>query len=374
MTDTPAFRAFLVTHRWLALVVCIPLIVVAGTGSAIVFEGAIDRALNPALNYVSTTGPLTSLDTLAAHASVAARGKPVVVVAPSIVEGRAVTANTSDGLTVYLDPHTGAVLGARTPAEREEGLARRLHVLHVRLVGKTIGGTIVGISTIIALILVLTGVVLWWRDKLWRIHGGASWKRIVYDLHHASGIVTGIVLVVITASGLVIHYETLSKAIDKLNQSPPPPQPTQPPADPGNVIISFDRAAQAAAAALPGAAVISVSIPPSAKAPVTVGMRFPEDHTPGGRSRVAVDRFRGTVLSVTNTRTAELGTRINNARRSLHTGDVYGRASEGVWFVAALAMVLQILTGVLMWWNGRPARKAAATRSRARDSSPARSA
>ena len=49
MANSTTFRAFLFSHRWLALIVSIPLIVVAATGSAIVFEGAIDRALNPAL-------------------------------------------------------------------------------------------------------------------------------------------------------------------------------------------------------------------------------------------------------------------------------------------------------------------------------------
>ncbi|MEO7086007.1 MAG: PepSY-associated TM helix domain-containing protein [Gemmatimonadaceae bacterium] len=375
MTKSPAFRAFLFTHRWLALVVSLPLIAVAVTGGAIVFEGAIDRALNPSLNYVSSTGPAVSLDTLAAHASAATNGGPVLAISPSLSDDRAATAVAGKGLSVYLDPHTGAVLGTRSSADREKSLARRLHVIHVHLFGNAIGGTIVGISTIVALAIVLTGLFVWWRDKLWRINTHASWKRIAFDIHHATGIITSLVLIVITASGLVIHYETLSDAIDKLNRSPPPPaQPKQPAADSSAVTISYDRAAQSAMTALPGAAVISVSIQPSPKAPVTVGMRFPEDHTPGGRSRVILNRFSGAPLSVVNTRTAELGTRINNVRRSLHTGDVYGKTTEGIWLAAVVAMVAQIVTGVLMWWNGRPARRANATRSRERDPSLARSA
>jgi hypothetical protein len=55
-------------------------------------------------------------------------------------------------------------------------------------------------------------------------------------------------------------------------------------------------------------------------APAAVSMRFHEDHTPGGRSRVFVDRYRGTVLLAVSTRTAEPGTGINNLKRSLHTG------------------------------------------------------
>ena len=92
-------------------------------------------------------------------------------------------------------------------------------------------------------------------------------------------------------------------------------------------------------------------------------MRFPEDRTPGGRSRVSVDRFRGTVLVAQSTRDAQTGTAINNLMRSLHTGDVLGKPTEVVWLLAALVLAGQLVTGFLMWWNGRAARAALARRS-----------
>lgn len=67
-------RAFLVFHRGVALVANFVLIVLAFSGSAIVFEGAIDRALNPQLRHVDAVGPLLSLDTLVAHARAHAPG------------------------------------------------------------------------------------------------------------------------------------------------------------------------------------------------------------------------------------------------------------------------------------------------------------
>ena len=69
-----------------------------------------------------------------------------------------------------------------------------------------IGGEIVGIITVSALVLVLTGVIIWWRDKLWRVRWSASWKRILFDLHHSLGVFAAVILVVISSSGLFIHY------------------------------------------------------------------------------------------------------------------------------------------------------------------------
>ena len=101
-----------------------------------------------------------------------------------------------------------------------------------------------------------------------------------------------------------------------------------------------------------------ITLPPKADQPFVAAMRFPEDHTPGGRSRVIVDRYTGSVLMATSTRLAEPGTRLGNAIRSVHTGDLFGKPTEVIWLAAAIVLATQAITGVAMWWNGRPARAA----------------
>ena len=118
---------------------------------------------------------------------------------------------------------------------------------------------------------------------------------------------------------------------------------------------SFDALAASAREAVPGANIMSVSAG-GPKSSAVVAMRFPEDHTPGGRSRVFIDHFNGSVLAVVNTRTAGFGTKIDNLKRSLHTGDVMGKPTEAIWLLATLVMLSQIVTGVLMWWNARKGR------------------
>jgi uncharacterized iron-regulated membrane protein len=119
-----------------------------------------------------------------------------------------------------------------------------------------------------------------------------------------------------------------------------------------------------ARAAAPGAAVMAMRLPPTSNAPVVVQMRYPEDRTSGGRSLVFIDRYRGTVLRNASTRLAEPGTRLVNLKRSLHTGDVLGAPTQVIWFLAAVALATQAVTGVLMWWNARAARRAEAIRKR----------
>ena len=347
-------KTLIITHRWVAIVVGMGVLCAAGSGTAMVFEGAIDRGLNPQLWRVQPSGEPLPIDSLVARVQAKFRAANVAAVGLSPAVDRAWTLNAGP-LTVFVNPYTGEVLGTRTPQEAQAAFARRLHVFHVEVFGGRIGRSIVAIATAVALFLVITGVSLWWPDKLVRINTNASWKRITFDLHHALGVVAAIVLLVITTSGLVIHYDALGAMVRSLNSAPATPPPAQP-AGPANAPrLSFDAIAAAARGALPGANIMFISSG-GPQNPVVVAMRFPEDHTPGGRSRIFVDRYAGTVLGVTSTRAAQLGTRLDNLKRSLHTGDVLGKPSEVLWLLATLVLMSQVVTGLLMWWNARRSR------------------
>jgi uncharacterized iron-regulated membrane protein len=347
-------QSLIVVHRWSALAVGIVLFVTAVSGATLTFEGAIDRGLHPELWRVASSPATLPIDSLVARVEAKYPSSPVGSVGMSRATDRAWTLGAG-ALTVFIDPHTGTIKGTRTPAESQATLSRRLHVLHVELLGGKVGRTVVGACTVVAFFLVITGIILWWPDKLVRVRAAASWKRINFDLHHALGIIASLVLIVITASGLVIHYESLTRAVKSLDAAPPPDAPTQQPG-PAGARLSFDSVVATAERALPGAEVVAVSLG-NPKNPAVAAMRFPSDRTPGGRSRVYIDRNTGQLLGTVSTRDAQLGTRIDNLKRSLHTGDVLGKPTELLWCLAALVMASQVVTGVLMWWNARRARR-----------------
>jgi uncharacterized iron-regulated membrane protein len=322
-------KSLILIHRWTALVVGIILLCTALSGATLVFEGAIDRGLHPELWRVAPGAQTLPIDSIVARVEAKFPGERIASMSLSPESDRAWVTNAGK-LTVFVNPFTGDINGTRTQAESQNTLSRRLHVFHVELIAGKIGSAIVGAATVVALFLVLTGIILWWPDKLIRIHAAASWKRVNFDLHHALGIVAALVLIIITASGLVIHYGVLTKAVRSLDATPAPAAPQQPPAATGARLASFDALAAAARAALPGANIMFISTG-GPKFAATVAMRFPEDHTPGGRSRVLIDRYTATVLATLSTRDAQLGTRIDNLKRSLHTGDVLGKPTEAIW-------------------------------------------
>jgi len=78
---------------------------------------------------------------------------------------------------------------------------------------------------------------------------------------------------------------------------------------------------------------------------------FPEDRTPGGRSFVALDQYRGDVRDMESSRTAELGTKILNYKRPVHTGEVFGALSLALAFLTSFMLAGQVVTGFLIWWK-----------------------
>ena len=88
---------------------------------------------------------------------------------------------------------TGALLVyARTPAISD---------LHTSLVLGGPGRWLVNVATVVASLLVLGGVVLWWRRKTVAIAGSRGIWRLLFDLHHALGIIGGALMLIIALSG-----------------------------------------------------------------------------------------------------------------------------------------------------------------------------
>jgi uncharacterized iron-regulated membrane protein len=107
-------------------------------------------------------------------------------------------------------------------------------------------------------------------------------------------------------------------------------------------------------ATVPGARATALNLPDTAASPVLVIMKFPEDHTPAGRTRVFLDEYSGKVLAVINSRAAPAAisyvTRLN---REIHTGDIGGWPTRIIAAVFSLALPLLAVSGPFLWWQRR---------------------
>ena len=347
-------RSLLTLHQWVGLAAGLFLIVISVSGSALVFENDIDRVMNPATSYVTPGTQVLPIEALMARVKSAYPSEQITGVSIAERPNQAYAFGLRSRLTATVNPYTGEVLGVR---DREKSLSRWLHLLHTRLVADKIGEAMVGWFSVAMLGLALTGLVLWWPRKIFSVGAASSWKRKNFDLHNVLGFYSSLVMLFITLSGVLIAFEnTTDPLVRRLN--PVTPEAAAPQSTPiaGKARISVDEAIGIAERALPGAFASNVGLPAGPKAVFRILKKFPEDRTPAGRSRVYVDQFSGQVLLVENTRTAPLGTRILNLKRSAHTGDIFGAPTQALYFIVSLGIALQAITGALIWWNGRKKR------------------
>jgi uncharacterized iron-regulated membrane protein len=342
-------------HRYLGLLATLPLILLGISGAILTFEAEIDRAINPGYWHVTPQGqPMAWQDVVAAGRR-AYPGEPPQSLRLPAAPDVAAELSLKGGRMVTVNPYTGGIIGSR---RQNEVLTTRIHQFHTRLLLDKAGTWITGTSTIILVILGPTGLVIWWRRKGFGIKWSAPWRRVNYDAHHAFGIFGLLPWMVLALTGGIIVFEgTLRPAAPKHETHAPSGRSSSAAARPAAV----DAALEAAGRALPGAQVTVITLPSNAAGTFQAYMKFPEDHTPAGRSHVSIDAASGSVQWVENSRTAPTTTRLWNLNRPLHTGDIFGWPTRLLACLASLAMALQAVSGVWMWWPRRKPRDASKT-------------
>jgi len=344
-------KLILKVHLYIAMTAGAVIILLGVTGSIMAFEPEIDRLLHWDYYYTSSGGPRLSLADLTGIVTGAFPNELITAYTVSDSPNDAWQVWLEKSGRVYLNPYSGQILGVRPD---EPDFLSYVHQLHLRLLLRHSGdpgAVIVSCSSVALFLLSLSGFYLWWPVKRFTIKRGSAARRWWFDLHNAVGIFSLLFLVVLSGTGILIGFEKISVPMFyRITGSSParPPKPPLPPAK--STPISADQALAIARAAISGAAPFMVEVPEPTEAYI-VRMRFPEDRTPGGRSRVMVDQYSGSVLFVENSRTAPGGRRLTTINRAIHTGDVFGLPSKFLMSVASLTAALQMVSGVSLWWK-----------------------
>jgi uncharacterized iron-regulated membrane protein len=345
-------RIVLQLHLVVALVAGMFLLVVGLTGAVMAFEPELDHVLHSRVSYVTPSGTPKPLVELAAAAARVVPGQRVtgylLPVAPNLS-----TQVLFGRRGVFVNQYSGEVLGSRDAAP---DLLARIHQLHLRLLIQNeadTGKTIVTAAGGALLFLAISGLYLWWPLKRINVRGG---RWFWFDLHNAVGAISLVFLLGASVTGLAIGFDdALRPWIYRTTRSEPVAMYTRPPSFtsvPTGAAIGPDRAVGIARATLPDAVPISVNVP-SKTGVYTISARYPEDLTPGGRSRLFIDQYSGAVLLAEGSRTAPLGSRVITLNRAIHTGDIFGVASKALMSLASLAVIVQFVSGVAWWIKKR---------------------
>jgi uncharacterized iron-regulated membrane protein len=328
-------------------------IVILGlTGSIMAFEEELDHLTHPRLFRVSPQGAPLPLATLAARAIAASPGKPVVTYGLGVSPDLPWSVNVG-GTIVFVNEYTGEILGTRSGPT----WLGQIHQLHLRLLAGDTGKTIVSWADVVMLLLSLSGIYLWWPIKRITINAAARGRRFWFDVHNAVGVCAFLLVFLLAVTGAVIAFDAWTTPLLYRVTGSHPAQGGLAVTPMAAQVLTPDQALALARNELPGAVPVSINVP-GAKTPYRIALRYPEDRTPGGRSRVFIDQYRGTVLQVESSRTTAAGTRMVILNRAIHTGDVLGMPTKVLMSLASLAAVAQAISGLMMWWKRRQSRSA----------------
>ena len=343
-------RAWFQVHKWIGLILAILIIPISLTGSALVWDEAVDHGLNPQ-RYAVSGSTLIDPDRYLA----AARGslKPtdsIVSIALPDGEGPVVVTASSPGKSisgpprtmVYLDPPTARVLDV---ANNRSGVLRVFHMLHGSLMLPGVGRAIVGWIGVAMMVSCFTGLWLWWptvgkwvRGLRWRRH-----RNLDTNLHHLMGFWIALPLFVLSLTGAWISFPQFFGSLTGAA-----PQRG-----------GMDRAAMARAKPL---AVTQLSIDKaidSAQATVSGEVRqitFPTDLKPEWKITLAgYPQPSVTVEDATGKAKAGRIMPEDTARlmRRIHDGTRMGPLWQTILFIGGILPAILAITGIIMWWRAR---------------------
>lgn len=203
-----------ILHLWLGLLSSIVVLIVCLTGSIYAFKNQINDFYNREKVFV-TTPKNDTINIAAIEHFFKKEGNTIKTIVIPESSNRSLSIsyseeNSSFIKTQYFNPYTFDLLGYNN--NRLDDFFKLILDIHKTLLIPNIGKQIVGISTIIFCLLLLSGIILWLPKTFRDLKNGftikrkAKFYRINYDLHKTFGFYSFLILLFIALTGLYITY------------------------------------------------------------------------------------------------------------------------------------------------------------------------
>jgi uncharacterized iron-regulated membrane protein len=343
------------------------------TGALLAFQRQILSVLERNQRWVDVAPGARRLDAGAlVHAAAAARPgvQPVSLTLEADPAAAALVAFGQAG-NVYVDPYTGAILGVGSAPAR--AFFRTMTDWHRWLgrngEGRNSARSITGASNLAFLGLAVTGLFLWWprqctaarvRNAM-RLDLIARGKARDFNWHTVIGFWCAPVLIILTATGVVISYPWATNLVYRVSGSPSPAASQTPSAPasvpassasrvapavnvPGNLGHLWNRAADQ----MPGWGSMVMRLPARSGAPVSFTITDAAHWNQFARSQLTLDGKTGDVVRWEPYAATSRGQKVRGWMRFAHTGELGGVFAQAVAGVACVGGAFLVWTGLAL--------------------------
>ena len=352
-------------HLWTGLVLGLLVGVVSATGSIVVFRYELNRLTVPGTAYVTPQPTRLTIDELTRRIQADRPNDRLVQASWEAGPGTAWNFRTQSPeghrFHTFINQYTGEITGQENYQYK---ILQWIFDLHAYLLGGASGMFLNGFVGLAAVLLALTGLVVWWPGlPHWRFGftylWGARWPRQNYDLHKVVGFYASLLVAFVSITGAYFSFPNLyARWTARLTGSEvwnAAPRAGTAWADRGRPIEDFIRIAESAQ---PGASSVSLRFPQAPGEAVQVRTKEPYDWHRIGLNYVYLEPADGRLVRNQRFATSPPGTQIIQLMYPLHFGRFGGRWGAvpfyGVmvlYVVIGIAPLALAVTGLLMYWN-----------------------
>lgn len=285
--------------------------------------------------------------------------------------------------TAFVDPGSGEVLGST----KAGGVMKTVRDLHSLVITGTIGNALIEIAAGWAIVLVVTGLVLWWprgASKALALRGSPRQRRFWRDLHASTGVLAGGIILFLAVTGMpwsVFWGAQVQRLVAENGlgrPKAPGPQPweigkpgggshdhgattarrealpwalqaaTLPHAS-GSTDIGIDRATEIARSAGVGAP-LTVSLPVEQGQPYSFARVVARSED---ARAIYVEPSSGRILQDASYAQFGKGAQLIEWGIATHQGQQYGSANRWIMLTGCVALLLLCISAPVLWWKRR---------------------
>ncbi|GGZ12913.1 iron transporter [Echinicola pacifica] len=292
------------------------------------------------------------------------------------------------GTTYYVNPYTGAIAGNSETTTAMDGFMRSMFSLHrwllldtveteiiAGLENRKLGSYITGTATILFTIGVMTGLIIWFPQRLksWKqglkLKLNGSWKRANHDLHNTLGFYAFFFLLIMGLTGpqwSFPWYRTgLQKALGVYQEREAgggdrgPSQGGRPEGGSNQKakevaspeFLPFTDYLSAVDAELPYEGDYRVSFPKDGKGNIEIQKSKVGFFAPYGSDEASLKVENAAIVELSKFSDQDFNQQIARSIKALHIGTVYGGITKLIYFISCLIATSLPITGTIIWIN-----------------------
>lgn len=348
-------------HLYLALVLCLPLVLQGLSGSILVIDEF--------FSHSAKISPISKNYNIETIINVAQKQVPEGFIANVIKFDEVFTirfskkiAEKNSILEVKIDPNTLEVLQIEDLQKTPLNFIKKFHTN--LLIQGDIGRNIIGVYGLVMLFMAISGLILWWPKKgnLKRaitFKFESSGKKFHRDLHGAVGFWASIFILISSFAGVYLAFpQGTGKFITTFfaAENLIPANKVTVDSVKGRY-LTIDEAFKLAREEFPDNRVISLVIPNKAIQPYRINFA-PNDYEYGQPAiMVFIDPWKGKIIEKRDPTISLAGDKIMAWQHALHTGTGLGLTWQIIIFFLGFLPLLFSVTGIWLWLIKRQSKK-----------------